>query len=197
MLSWLGRKWWDYRIMDFLGPFLLAASVVAPIVYAVIQTVLSEWIKRQIVSNAENRAALDALMGELLDIAEHYYYVEIETIDPSDGLQRAKLLMKKYGSLRYIAGDSAKYSFLPVGTLTFLMQLEKRVRNTDLVIEELLADKASGKDQLAISSKYLKKRAEYVQSCANHVIDYLMKNSCSTQRLYAQIVQERRATFHA
>lgn len=94
--------------------------------------------------NRERQTLLNALFAELANILEHYTYAAAEfPTDETDAFELMKRLRwAKYGSVRS-ANDVGKMGFLDASSIKALLQLELRIRNDAIELDQLIEDVSS------------------------------------------------------
>lgn len=89
----------------------------------------------------QRRTLLNALFAELANILEHCAYAAAEL--PTDPMETSELKKRlqwsKYGSLRS-ASDVTRMGFLDASSIKALLQLELRLRNDGLLLDQMLKD---------------------------------------------------------
>jgi hypothetical protein len=82
---------------------------------------------------------LNALFAELANIFEHYTYAAFELpVDTSDTFElKKRLRWSRYGGVRSTS-DVGKLGFLDAPNIKALLQLELRIRNDNVLLDQLL-----------------------------------------------------------
>lgn len=89
----------------------------------------------------QRRTLLNALFAELANVLEHYTYAAAEfPRDAADAFElKKRLRWSKYGTLRS-ANDVGKMGFLEAPSIKALLQLELRIRNDAILLDQVLED---------------------------------------------------------
>lgn len=89
----------------------------------------------------QRRTLLNALFGELANVLEHCTYAAVELpTDHADVFElKRRLRWSKYGQLRSV-NDVGKMGFLDASSIKALLQLELRLRNDAIVLDQFLED---------------------------------------------------------
>lgn len=89
----------------------------------------------------QRRTLLNALFAELANILEHYTYAAAELpTDAADVFElKKRLRWSKYCGVRS-ASDVGKMGFLDVSSIKALLQLELRIRNDAILLDQLIED---------------------------------------------------------
>lgn len=87
----------------------------------------------------QRRTLLNALFAELANILEHYTYAAAEfPTDATDDFElKKRLRWSKYGAVRS-ANDIGKMGFLDASNIKAFLQLELRIRNDAIVLDQLI-----------------------------------------------------------
>lgn len=134
---------------------LVAALIVA------LATAVFAYVRYVREQEHQRRTLLNALFAELANVVEHYTYAALELrVDARDGFEiRKRLKWSKYGPLR-AANDIGKLGFLNASSVEALLQLELRIRNDGLLLDQLLEERTvPPREQLAEASARLRARA--------------------------------------
>ncbi|AYD02048.1 hypothetical protein [Neorhizobium sp. NCHU2750] len=121
---------------SFIGKAILAALGIA-------LAALVTWITNTFVKSKQEQAdrtrMTSVLLGELMNIHNHYYYSRAEipqfAKSADDVLQ---LKFSKYGPMAFVGKDLAQLGFLSNDDITQIMQINLIIRNTDTAIDALI-----------------------------------------------------------
>jgi hypothetical protein len=107
-------------------------------------TALFAYIRYAREQEHQRRTLLNALFAELANILEHYTYAAAEfPTDSADVFElKKRLRWSKYGVVRS-ANDIGKMGFLDASSIKALLQLELRIRNDAILLDQLLEDAPS------------------------------------------------------
>jgi len=130
-------------------------------------------------------ALLNALFGELANIYEHYTYASFELpLDPKDQQElKKRLKWSIYGNLRSTK-DVTRFGFLNASDINSLLQLELRIRNNDLLIQQYLDDMPSvSNEQL----KYMQHRLKLRMTDSYGLLERLFVKSPRLRNIFSDI----------
>ena len=163
------RNFPDFQLATFAGA-LIAASVILGIF---------TWQRMK-----DKRTLQNALFAELRHIRQHYRYAGPEL--PARGTcvyfaahssrnpeLKKRLKWSKLGELITVK-DLSRYAILGPAEMQLLLQISLRIRNTDLLIDMLLASPSTITDE---DLDEVRDRMEYGRESANKLIAYMERQN--------------------
>jgi hypothetical protein len=130
---------------------------------------------------------LNALFGELANILEHYAYAVNELPLSADDPHtlRMRLQWSRFGNLRSTE-EIDKYGFLKAGDIRLLLQLNLRIRNTDLLLDSMVSDLSTATE---LGLKAIRERMRYAIATSTA----LLKQLVAAQPVLAEVLSEIKA----
>ena len=136
---------------------------------------------------SHQRSLTTVLVGELINIRQHYFYVENELPESLSSIPDAiALKMSRYDKLVFSGKDIADLGFLTDNDITDLMQLSLRVRNTDLYIDALLREHERGQKGFQTELKKLKDRVGHVRRWNSEIGGAIVSRNPNLRKLWAK-----------
>ena len=148
------NKFQDFQLATFFGA-LIAASVALG---------TFTWQRMK-----DKKALRNALFAELRHIRQHYGYAGPELPTSRNPELKKRLKWSKVGEL-ITAKDLGRYASLGTAEMQLLLQISFRIRNTDLLIDMLLAEPSTVSDE---DLDELRNRMEFGRRSANKLIAYM------------------------
>jgi hypothetical protein len=145
-------------------PNFQLATVIAGLIAAAVAIGTLMWQRLK-----DTKTLRHALYAELRHIRQHYGFAGPGLLGPESAEIKKQLKFGKFGELLTVK-DLSRYAILGPAEMQLLLQISFRIRNTDLLIDILLAD-ASCPSRRDLDE--LRDRMKYVRDSANELIEYI------------------------
>lgn len=146
------------------------------ILATLIAVILAAWFvyKKYLKENNDKKELIvNAVFGDLTNVIEHYTYArnEIHLVLLSEQEKNIRLRYSQFGSLRSIEKID-QLGNLSSLQIRLILQLDLRIRNTDLLLNDLL----NNNNLTNTDIERLKNRMDYCIFTANEIVDSIVIN---------------------